>query len=97
MVKKKLSKLMMSIFIQIFSIIFMFVSLSNPTRYFRCTAPNIHTEVTLPMKRMHFVGTNFDTRGRITIKGIERCTFEDEFLSCKSVGCYTLPFAPDGG
>lgn len=43
------------------------------------------------------MGTNFDTRGRITIKGIERCTFEDEFLSCQSVGCYTLPFAPDGG
>lgn len=23
-----------------------------------------------------------DTRGRITIKGIERCTSEDEFLFC---------------
>ena len=39
------------------------------------------------------MGTTFNTRGRITIKGIERCTSEDEFLSCRSVGCYTLPFA----
>lgn len=43
------------------------------------------------------MGTDFDTRGRITIKGIERRTSEDEFLSCQSVGCYTVPFAPDGG
>lgn len=43
------------------------------------------------------MGANFDTRGRITIKGIERCTSEDEFLFCQSVGCYTLPFATDGG
>lgn len=39
------------------------------------------------------MGTNFNTRGRITVKGIEKGTPEDEFLSCQSVRCYTLPFA----
>lgn len=78
---KKLSKLMTSIFIQIFRILFMFVSSSQTNSITLGTVPNTHTEVSLPMKRMHFMGTNFDTRGRITIKGIERCTSEDEVLS----------------
>ena len=47
-----------------------------------CMEANSHKEITLPMKRMHFMGTDFDTRDRITIKGIERRTSEDEFLSC---------------
>lgn len=39
------------------------------------------------------MGTNFNTRGRISIEGTEKCTPEDEFLSCQSVRCYTWPFA----
>ena len=53
-----------------------------------------HTETTVLMKSMHFMGTNFNTRGKITIKGIEKCTPEDEFLSCRSVGCYILCLLP---
>lgn len=28
----------------------------------------------LLMKSMHFMGAGFNTRGRITVKGIERCS-----------------------
>lgn len=39
------------------------------------------------------MGTNFNTRGRISIEGTEKCTPEDEFLSFQRVRCYTRPFA----
>lgn len=37
-----------------------------------------------------FMGTNVNSRGRGTITG-QTCTPEDEFLSCRSVGCHSLP------
>lgn len=53
----------------------------------------MHKEITLLMKRIHFVGINFNTRGRITIESIEGYTLENEFLSCQRVGRNSLLFA----
>lgn len=86
---KELLKAMAFIFTQFFSICFFI----KPNSYFTCKLLYTPTEITLLMKRMHFMGTNFNTRGRITVKGIEKGTPEDEVLSCQSVRCYTLPFA----
>lgn len=78
------------VFIQVFSLIFLFVSSSNPPQLLYVWGTLYVHRNNSANSRMHFMGTNFYTRGRITVKSIERWTHESEFLSCPSVGRYTL-------